>query len=280
MISIDDLDNLLERVSNTVRDLPGAVELYLFGSAADPAIVDPYSDLDLQVVTNDYDLSLKAWPLILNRVGKIKLAYTLRTDPQESAYWIAFENESPYHKVDIGLCDQRYEQGFHQQVKKKVLLWQQPAKTEQMIIPASDAYLPQPGTAPCFLLGELLSSVRYAKARKRGQHLTCWRFVSAKLNALLRCYRWDGDPRRFPETSLSTWDYSALDRAMPESERLALFNQVNLHSPDEMDQTLIHLTRKIADHICSFDLYGETTAKSILQDYLSFIENELNCRDE
>src|SRR6185369_4285966 len=106
------LDDLLSRVSAALRDLPGAIELYLFGSAADPVRKDVFSDLDLQVISADYALSRSAWPWILNRVGAIELAYQIQEQPLESAFCIAFENKSLFHKVDIGLCDQRNDLGF------------------------------------------------------------------------------------------------------------------------------------------------------------------------
>ena len=145
-----------------------------------------------------------------------------RTNHWSSAFCIAFKNESLYQKVDIGLCDQRNDLGFINQVDHKVLLWQQSAKKEPVSTAPGDVFMPNKGTAAYFLMGELLSSVRYVKARQRGQHLTCWRFLSAKFNALLRCYRWKGDPQKFSASSLTTWDYNALDRNVLECERLTI----------------------------------------------------------
>lgn len=272
------LENLLDRVSAALRQLPGAVELYLFGSAADSTTRDAYADLDLQVVTEQYSLSRSAWPGILQQAGKIKLAYTIRDDPQESAYWIAFAEESPYHKVDIGLCDQQSDQRFLDQVQQKVLLWRQPAKRDPMPFSLVDAYFPVPGTAAHFLLGELMGSVRYVKARKRGQHLTCWRFLSAKFNALLRCYQWNGDCDNFPQASLNTWDYTALDRTLSESERLSLLHGLSLQSPQEMDCSLIDITKKIAAKIFPDYLVNASVHSQLVRESIYFIEHQLSQR--
>jgi predicted nucleotidyltransferase len=44
------LDNLQSHVADQLRTLPGATELYLFGSRAE-AKNDEYADIDLQLVT-------------------------------------------------------------------------------------------------------------------------------------------------------------------------------------------------------------------------------------
>ncbi len=138
------------------------------------------------------------------------------------------------------------------------------------------AYMPEIGSAAYFLTGELLSSVRYVKARKRGQHLTCWRFLSAKLRALLRCYLWDGDRRHFPETSFSTWDFVALDRMVAETERLDLLKNFNCQSPVEMDLSMLEMTHKIADWICSNPQEEDSQISLLIREYINFIEGELS----
>lgn len=269
------IETLLDRVSNALQNLPGAVELYLFGSTADPNKRDDYSDLDLRVVTDAYTLSLSSWPWILQQVGRIELAFPLQDDPQESAYSIAFAGESPYHKVDIGLMDRNNHRGFIYQVEKKLLLWQQQPKREPVQVPPGEAYQPVPGTAAYFLVEELIGSVRYVKARKRRQHLTCWRFLSAKFNALLRCYQWDGNPNHFPQTALNTWGFNDLDRQISESDRLSLMKVLNFGSPLEMDRSLIDITKRMAEWLYPAFLKEESSRAHLTRQYLAFIEREL-----
>jgi hypothetical protein len=273
------VDNLLNRISDAAHCLPGAAALYLFGSYADPAAWDVYSDLDLQIITTDFPLSRAAWPWILCRAGEIELAYPLSDQAQETAYCISFAQESPYHKVDIGICDQNSASFFHR-VEKKVLLWQQAAPGIPLEHSFGPAVSPRIGTPAHFLFGELLGSLRYAKARRRGQHLTCWRFLSAKLNALLRTYAWDGDEQNFPPAPLSTWDYTALDRSLPEADRLALLREIDLRSPQEMDHVLLNLTHQIAGRISSQSQSGDKPAARLVRKYLLFLEAELSQKAE
>lgn len=266
------LEQLLARVSAALRHLPGALECYLFGSAADAARRDAYSDLDVQVVTHDFALSRAAWPWILNRAGRIELAFSVQQTANESTYTLALAGESPYHKIDIGLCDPCAQPGFFHGIAHKRLLWQQPADRQPVHLSANaEAYAPPTGSAAYFLMSQLLGAVRYLKARKRGQHLSCWRFLSAAFHASLRCRGWDGDAEHFPSDPLSTWDFAALDAALPESERLERLQALRVQSPAQMDATLIELTRGLAACLCP----PEAHAARLTAAYLEFIESEL-----
>jgi len=272
------LDDLLARISAVLRGLPGAQELYLFGSAADPALKDPCSDLDLQVISAQIDLSRAAWFHTLSQAGKIALVYPLHPEDlaaQETAFTIGFEGESLYHKVDFGMTAQNFTEGFFNQTEHKILLWQQAPSSEPVIDLPGSAWFPEWGTPGHFLLGELLSSVRYGKARRRRQHLVCWRFLSAKLNALVRCYQWDRNPFRFPGAALSTWDFAALDRRLSEGERLGLMSGLKTASPAEMDRSLVEITRRIAAQIDPGYNSKDTREATLVREILSFIESDL-----
>jgi hypothetical protein len=268
------LDELLARVSEALRGLPGATELHFFGSAADPARKDGWSDLDLQVVTADFDLSRAVWPRFLGRVAEIELAYPILEKPRESAFWVVFKGQSFYHKIDIGLSQQGMEDGFLQQIERKVCLWRQEPAVNRDDPALPLPYMPVIGSPQHFLLGELMGSVRYLKARKRGQHLTCWRFLSAKLNALLRVYTWQIGETDFPK-ALNTWDFATLDQRLDESKRLALLASMNCRMPAEMDGALLDLTRRIVLRICPGCVDQDAPLASLTRAYLEFITAEL-----
>lgn len=272
------LDHLLARVSAALRGLPGAQALYLFGSAADPARKDRYSDLDLRVISSRFELSRAAWPAVLSRVGKLALVFQLDPDDpaaQETAFTLGFEGQSLYHKVDFGITDWRLADGFFNQLAGKVLLWQQGALVEPLEEAPRTAWRPAWNSPRHFLLGELLSSVRYVKARKRRQHLACWRFLSAKFNALLRCYHWNRDPLHFPEAAMNTWDFIALDRQLSEDERLGLLSGLKAASPPEMDRSLVEITGRIAALIDPDYPKKDTHQGRLVREMLRFIQNEL-----
>jgi hypothetical protein len=269
------LAGLLARVSSALRQLPGAVELYLYGSSADPDLADAYSDLDLQVICEGFLASQVYWPGILTRAGEIELAFPIEATLQSAVYMIGFASESPYHKVDVGLSDAAQEHGFIQQIQAKKLLWRQPPSSALQSLHPGEIYIPTAGSAAYFMLGELLSAVRYLKARKRGQHLTAWRFLSAKFTALLRCRLWGGDPNTFPTGTLSTWDYVELDRQLAGEDRLALLANLNPAPPVEMDRSLVSLTHQIVQTIQPRLGAEDDPSIKPVQRYLAFIEHEL-----
>ena len=121
----------------------------------------------------------------------------------------------------------------------------------------------------------MISAVRYLRARKRGQHLACWRFLSAKFNALLRCYLWEpGDPQ-FPLSALNTWDFTALDRQLPELDRLFLLEIINCRSPQAMDSALLNLTRRIAAIIYPSYAADDGPEARLIREYFGFILDEM-----
>ena len=156
-----------------------------------------------------------------------------------------------------------------------MLLWRQEAPDAPVDDAPQTAWRPAWDSPGHFLLGELLGSVRYVKARKRRQHLTCWRFLSAKFNALLRCYRWEQGGPQFPPGTMTTWDFAALDRQLSEEERLGLLSGLKTASPSEMDRSLAEITRQIAAQIDP-DYKTKNTRQAVLvREMLSFIESEL-----
>jgi hypothetical protein len=317
------LADLQSRLTAALRDLPGATALYLYGSAADPARRDAYSDLDLQVLTVDFQASKDHLLSTLEKAGVVTLAYLLTDTAHETAYSLAFAGESPYHKVDLGITclnDPAHPPTFFEQIRHKELLWSQsPPPLESLLQDgktlhrqdAKDAkkdkskrecvvfrnkisfssspssslrslrlcgakygsacntllegrvgerflhelhrtirgsieqpYFPAKDSPAYFLVGEILSAFRYAKARRRGHHLVCWRFLAAKVNALLALIWWQHNGGRIPE-KLNTWELAELDAVLPESARMDMLQVVDCRQPAQMDQALLEITRRI-----------------------------------
>lgn len=272
--------NLLSRVSEACQYLPGVERLYLFGSTSSPTQMDTYSDLDLQAVSSQFEFSLACWPSILSWAGEIDLAFQLGNTLPATAFTLTFKDESPFHKVDIGLSDGCDKPVLINPVEPRILLWEQAPKAAPARLNPIDIYTPLPEGAAYFLVGEMLSAVRYVKARKRHRHLQAWRFFSSKVNAMLACYRWNGDPRAFPQKTMSTWDFACLDQVLDEGARLNLLKAANATTPEDMDKGLLTFTRLIADRIMPRLEEVDRPAENISQKYLSFIESELECEPD
>lgn len=275
------LADLQSRLAAALRDLPGAMALYLYGSAADPARRDAYSDLDLQVLTVDFQASKDHLLNTLEKAGAVTLAYLLTDTAHELACSLAFAGESPYHKVDLGITslnDPAHPPTFLEQIRYKELLWSQsPPPLEKFLHGTRSVglpYCPTKDSPAYFLVGEILSAFRYAKARRRGRHLVCWRFLAAKVNALLALTWWQHNGGRIPER-LSTWDLVELDEILPESVRLEILQAIDCRQSAQMDQALLEITCRIVTLVCPRLDEPDQRAVLLAEESLEFIAQEL-----
>ena len=122
-----------------------------------------------------------------------------------------------------------------------------------------------------------MGAIRYVKARRRGQHLTCWRFLSARLNALLRSYSWKAGGPRFSTAGLNTWDFAALDRCLPEADRLRWLAQIDCRTPRAMDDAMVCLSHQVTERIYPGWAVDDAPEAGLIREMLSFIEQELAC---
>ena len=127
------------------------------------------------------------------------------------------------------------------------------------------------------VIDELIATVRYLKARKRGHDLTCWRFLRVKPDRLLhliaeRVQDWQPHPQ-----PLTTWDYHALDNTIDAAERAQLIQQLNWSTPHTMDQSCSWLTRQIIQLAEQKALARhESLPVDIIERHLAFIRAELD----
>ena len=165
------LHDLLERVAVGLRLLPGATELYLFGSLTTPES-DAYADIDLQLVTSDLSLTRANWPYLLEHIQPIDFAWPITPTPDNTAFAVLFHGASYYHKIDIGLSAAVDGLSVAPALAPAVRLWAQEARRFTLPQLSSRAYIPAYGTIGHELIEELIASVRYLKARKRGHQFT------------------------------------------------------------------------------------------------------------
>ena len=269
------LDALQARVSAALRDLPGATALYLFGSRR-TAPDDPFADLDLQLLSDDLPATRRVWPHALAHVAPIALAWPITPAPDNTAFAILFEDESLYHKLDIGLSPASEGDAYAAPDAPYSLLWEQRASCEEVSLPLTQIYLPPVGTVGHALFDDLLGSVRYLKARKRHQPLTCWRFIRNKPGLLLRLLVEQRGGWQADAPALSTWDYKGLDQQLEEPVRAQLLAHLDWATPATMDAAFVWFTQRIA---ALFEEKAATRAETLplplVDQHLAFLRGEL-----
>lgn len=263
-------------MADRLRQLPGATTLSLFGSRS-TGRADQYSDLDLQVTTADIVAARAVWPHFLEHVGPIEVAWPLSPAADNSAFMILFRGESYYHKLDIALRDAQAPGPLAPPSTQHVQLWSQRPAPISLQPPPTEAYIPAHSTVGHLVIDELIATVRYLKARKRGHNLTCWRFLRVKPDRLLHLIAeraQDWQPRSQP---LTTWDYSALDNTIDGVERAQLIQQLNWSAPHAMDRSCYWLTRQIIQLAQQKALaQHESLPADIIERQLTFIQAELD----
>jgi len=239
-------DKLLRSIVDATRGLPGAVAFHTFGSLVE-GHGDGWSDLDVEIMTTDVELSRDCLFSILAKVRPMQLAWVIDSRPDHWSGSVVFQETSLFHKLDLGIWSiHDFDQSSMPQTS--MLLWSQPAPQGMGRLElAEPPFLPQRESGQHVVLGHLLSIVRYVKARKRGNLAMCWRFASALADAVFAAmYRRTGS-REPNHGRLGTREYQALDRQVPRIVSLELMSLLDFSSPAAMDRAVYLLMHELVD---------------------------------
>jgi len=274
MPDLDSPSALQRALASALRDLPGAVELRAFGSLTRDDH-DSYSDIDLEILTTTSDASIDARQAVIERVAPILLEW--RIDPTDSAWaaTILFENLSPWRRLDLGITAVDIAASSAAR-PEQTIIWRQDAAPAFSVPSRTPAHAPTVGTPEHATLEHLLSATRYVKARKRGQHLTAFRFASALASAtfaMLEAERTGdlGYLRQKPSTST----FLSLDRRLSPEDRRSLLALFDFSSPERMDTAVLALLQRILTLHNALPGAG-TFPSHIAERLLAFIAEELH----
>lgn len=239
-------DNFLVSLTEAARGLPGAVTCSIFGSLVEGR-GNAWSDLDIEIVTTDVEASLDCLFPTLANVHPLEIAWIIDSRPNAWAASVVFQEASLFHKVDLGIRSMHVIDQ-NPVPRPSILSWSQGAHLrtscpERATLP----FMPEPGSGQHVLLGHLLGITRYAKARKRDNLATCWRFASALADAVFAaCYRTAGSETPL-QGRLGTMEYLALDTQVPCALSPSLMSALNFSSPEAMDQAVYLLMHELVD---------------------------------
>lgn len=260
-------------VAEACRRLPGAVALYAFGSLATGS-ADRFSDVDLELITVDLASTLAYRQAMYAVIDSPALEWRIHPSRSDWAATVLFRHISPYQRLDIGFSQWTPDIAATMPTPS-VLLWQQPAQEATTLILRDAGYSPNVATFEHYVVEMFLSAVRYAKTRKRGQYLTSYRFASALASALLALVHAgnDNDPARL-RLKLSTHDYLALDRRVPEETVLGLLENLDFSSPERMDRSVVGFLYQ-SKCVLTKTLGHTLAPDELLDQLLTFVMREL-----
>ena len=207
---------------------PHALNIEPFGSIA-AGSDEQYSDVDLRVEVDDLAAMLNVRHALLGVAGPLAVEWIVHSRPDSFCSTVLFAEESCYHKLDLEFWT------------AEAVARDEAADRTQTLCADTALYIPEPNAPGHFLIGQLLGGTRYAKARKRGQHLTCWRFCSAMVDWICvllyeQANRWQGSSGK-----LTTEQYLALDTSVDAAVVRRLFSALDLSSGEKMDSAVLQL---------------------------------------
>lgn len=266
-------DNLLRSLTEAVRGLPGAVAFYIFGSLVEGR-GDAWSDLDIEIVTTDVEVSRDCLFPILETVRPMELAWIIDSSSDDWAASVLFQQTSLFHKVDLGI---RSIHGFDRNPipQPSALIWsQQTSRRVGCSELAAPPFMPEPDSEQHILLGHLLATTRYVRARKRDHLATCWRFASALADAVFAAHYRRAVNRGPFHGRLGTLEYQVLDRQRPQVVSMELMSMLDFSSPVAMDRTVYLLMHELVD-VFRDDSTPQRVPAAIGDGFYAFARREL-----
>lgn len=264
---------LLDAYKDTLPRLPGFRSLSIFGSIPEGRS-DGYSDIDLIVETDDLPAAKEQVLGLLESVGPIEFCWAINLRPDEWNPMIVFRNEGCFHRLDLGVTDLS---AVDRTIPREqtVLLADEPRTCDQSLR-KSDAYVPERGSMGHFLLGQFIGGVRYVKARKRGQPMTCYRFAAACIDwqFALTYARLKEDPTR--RSKLSTPEYVEFDRVLSADERSTLLHALDFSCLAAMDAVVTDaMNSMLVNGVELAVMSGETLPLHVFERMIRFVTEEL-----
>lgn len=235
---VEDILGFKDRMVSTLDNVPGITDVTVFGSCADGRC-DQFSDVDIHGTTIDIDLTLSRLYPALSRIDAVELEWPIVDAPEDWAATIVFEHLSPLQKLDLSIEYAPTGQSSGNQARTTT-----PVSNDLTGRPLT-VYRPMIGSFEHYMLSQLLGTTRYVKARRRGHQLSCWRFASALVDAMIAIEYSGIADEAWVLATLTTQEYRDADLRLDPLLRSAVVGELNFTGPDAMDKTVVALVNKL-----------------------------------
>lgn len=272
----DRVDVLFSDITTALHSVPGARALYAFGSIPN-GTYDEFSDLDLTLVTEDFDTSLAQRHQGLGRVRPVLLDWCIELTESSWAGTILLSGVSPYQKVDIGIVTMERESERSCR-PDSIKIWEQASGSGSIAgdgMPIQPSYEPAVGSVEHFIIGHLLGVTRYVKARRRGNTFTSWRFAYALAEAVLATVYTSSIGVPSLARKLTTPEYVDLDRRLPADRAAICFDRLCYANENGMDESVRIFVRELLSRLTSAQ-DTSTVLEIVAKTLETFITTELD----
>lgn len=236
---VEDIAGFTNRMLLALTTVPGITGVTVLGSCADGRC-DEFSDLDLHATTSDIDLTRSRLYLALSRTETIELEWTIQDSPGEWAATFVFRHLSPLRRLDLSIASSPKERPAGNRKLSDSL-----PGVDRSAGTASSAYRPLTGSIEHYTISQLLGTTRYAKARRRGHLLSCWRFASALVDAVIATGYSGIAGKSWILAGLTTLEYRDADLQLDPFQRSALISELDFSDPESMDRTVARLVDRL-----------------------------------
>lgn len=236
---VEDIAGFANRMLFALTTVPGITGVTVFGSCADGRC-DEFSDLDLHATTSDIDLTRSRLYLTLSRTETIELEWTIQDSPGKWAATFVFKHLSPLRRLDLSIVSSPKERPAGNRK-----LSGSPPGFDRSAGTASGAYRPLTGSIEHYTISQLLGTTRYAKARRRGHLLSCWRFASALADAVIATGYSGIAGKGWILAGLTTLEYRDADLQLDPFQRSALISELDFSDPESMDRTVARIVDRL-----------------------------------
>lgn len=181
-------------------------KIYVFGSMEQNK-QDDYSDIDLHIVSNDFDITMKDLVSTMNLVGDPFVWYPFHPQPGNTAYAVLFRDYPLYNRLDITILDTLTPPVMSQGTCIYSNPNECPSYPSTYQPPHMEEKLRQ-------LYWYSIGAVRYVKYRKRGKPFSAYMFYQAQCEyAFLKQYE---KATNKAKTKMDRSAYTRLDQ-LPDS---------------------------------------------------------------
>jgi len=192
------------------------------------------------VTTIDTNLTRSHLYRALSGTDTIELEWTIEDTPENWAATFVFRNLSPLRRLELSIGSTSNERTASDQTLSNT-----PSHFEGCAGTASSPYRPTIGSIEHYTISQLLGTTRYVKARRRGHLLSCWRFASALVDAVITT-RYSGIAEKdWMLAGLTTLEYRDADRRLDPFQRSALISDLDFSNPGSADRTVARLVDRL-----------------------------------
>lgn len=235
----EDVHRLRDGIASTLLEAPGVTAVTVFGSSADSRC-DQFSDIDIRATTIDVGLTCSKLHAALSTIDAIELEWPIASEPENWAATIVFEHLSPLQKLDLSIGPPSVDPSDSNRNQANMT----PDSDGHTGI-SSSVYRPMMGSLEHEVISQLLGTTRYVKARRRGHVLSCWRFASALVDAVIATAYSGIVDDGWMLAGLTSQHYRDADLRMDPLRRSLLISELDFSNPETMDKTVVGLVGKL-----------------------------------